>query len=748
MPTNSNLTFFTGFRTFIKRTAWSVSYLSLGLVILVATGSTANAQDQNGTPQQSITVAQWANKIWDYASRSKPHSTDKAFELLREIPATTNQTSINRMRESVARWTEHFQKIKETRTADLETARTELAAAVEKEDFRDAMRAAIEMQDLSDNPGQITQIPDVQEIVKHAVTLAHKAEKEGRVLEALDWFRRLDLLYDQQRTYYDDLLRVAERVSLLAFYAPERLHDLRNAYAVEQGEEPLPEYNHSGETWQDRIADITEHMILSALNEAHLRHIDGVSYKELADGGLQGIRTLLTTDDLVAAFPGMANERERISLLHYIDVQLDKINNAEKVTSGQFRRVLDDLVKQDRATVAIPKEVIFREFASGAMSRLDQFSTIIWPDEKPLFDRTLKGEFIGVGIQIELDKSRQLRVVAPLDGTPAQRAGIKRGDLIRMIDGKSTVGISLTQAVDEITGKKGTKVTLTIEREGEDELIPITITRDRIPLYTVKGWERTGSSETDWDYFVDPTNRIGYLRITGFSRDTEAEFDRAIDKMRSTGELNGLILDVRFDPGGLLSAATGIANRFVPRGILVSTADRNGKVDTWASPMRASLADLPVIVLVNAGSASASEIVSGCLQDHARALIVGERTYGKGTVQQVMYLDGGKAYLKLTMQQYLLPSGRSIHRSKDSKTWGVEPDVPVKMTSDQVVSLLDLRQEADITPIDQLDPDDPERPDPQRLLTEGRDPQLETALILLQAKVLAKQEGSTTIVLR
>ncbi len=715
------------------------------MLALVAAGP-ALAPAQSSEPV-TVTVSDWADEIWRSA-QANDGGAGVVYDLLREVPADHTHLGVRRMREAVAQWESHTEQIVAARETGRASAIEEMTAALDESDFREALRAAIELQDLSDDPASVPAMAEVQQAIQEALRQAHQAEADGRILEALDWFRRLDLLHEQERTYYDDVLRVAERVGLLAFYTPQRLHDLRNEFAVAEGEDPLPEYNSSGPDWQDKVRDITESMMYEAIGVAKNKHIDGVEYGDLAIGGLLGIRTLITTDDLTAAFPGLENEADRASLLRFLDANIEALKEEPALGRRDFRRIMDALIERTSTTVAIPDRVIYREFGNGAMSRLDAFSGIIWPDEKEMFDRNLTGDFIGVGIQIELDNSRQLRVVAPLDGTPAQRAGMKRGDLIRFIAAESTVGITLNQAVDQITGDRGTDVTLRVEREGAEEMIDFVLTRDRIPLYSAKGWKRTGKGETDWDYLIDPINHIGYVRLTNFSRETVSEFDRAVATMQQDGELHGLVLDLRFNPGGIFSAATGISNRFVSEGKLVSVADRSRIMPTWAMPFRASLADLPVVVLVNAGSASASEIVSGCLQDHDRAIIVGERSYGKGSVQQVRPLDYGAAYLKVTEQQYLLPSGRSIHREDGALSWGVQPDITVRMTSDQLVSLLEIRQEADITPVAQLDPDDPERPDPQRLLDEGIDPQLETAVLLLQTRVLAEEAGPTTMVQR
>jgi len=386
----------------------------------------------------------------------------------------------------------------------------------------------------------------------------------------------------------------------------------------------------------------------------------------------------------------------------------------------------------------------------GAMSVLDDYSAIIWPDELARFQRSTQGRFVGVGVQIQQDEELNIKVVTPLEGAPAQRAGIRTGDIIRAVNGKSTVGFTLDQAVDVITGPAGTEVSLTIERpnledeDAEPETFTVTLTRARIPLATVKGWERTGPGDDDWRWFIDPDSGIGYVRLTQFTQTTTRDFDKAIQAMRDEG-LNGLILDLRFNPGGILDQAVSIVSRFIPAGRpVVRTVDAEGRVrETKVSksiPSRKRLDDIPVAVLVNNGSASASEIVSGSLQAHAEAgsadvVVVGQRTFGKGSVQSVFGLDNqGPVGMKLTETHYIPFGGRDIHRDPGDQTWGVEPDVEVEMLLDRVSESLKIRRDADVWPTDEKGEliEAVERPDPDTLIEDGIDLQLQAALLAVQ----------------
>jgi carboxyl-terminal processing protease len=423
--------------------------------------------------------------------------------------------------------------------------------------------------------------------------------------------------------------------------------------------------------------------------------------------------------------------------------------------------VMMRLVQENERTVKVPKEALLHEFGNGCMAALDEFSGIIWPDEIRRFNKNTQGKFVGVGIQIEMDPLWNIRVVTPLDGTPAQRAGIIAGDVIKKVNGQSTEGFTIDQAVDVITGPIATKVVLTVERdvakesgELEKSEIDFTLTRAEIEEATVKGWRRSGAGERDWDWYISPESKIGYVRLTKFAEKTDVEFDRAIDQMRQQG-LNGLILDLRYNPGGLLEQAVAITSRFVDRD---KTRNFNGNIVTThikdntlfqierAQAGRARLAGVPAVILVNQGSASASEIVSGALQDYAnvgdaKVVVLGGRSYGKGSVQNVWGLNAaGTAAVKVTTQYYHLPGGRMIHKIPAASEWGVVPDIKVEMLPSQIQEALIIRQSADIAHLGdrQAAAGEAKPPaNPEDLIAKGTDLQLSEALLILEAQVVA-----------
>ena len=271
------------------------------------------------------------------------------------------------------------------------------------------------------------------------------------------------------------------------------------------------------------------------------------------------------------------------------------------------------------------------------------------------------GHFGGLGIIISI-KDDQLTIISPIEDTPAYRAGIKAGDKIVEIDGKSTEGIGLDEAVNILRGEKGTEVTLGIKRENIEELLEITIIRDIIEVKAVK------------EEVMGRDNNIGYIRITTFNANTEPELEKVLNKFKKDSDIQGIILDLRNNPGGLLDSAIEVTSKFIKEGPVVHIKDRDGIVATIDSRGN-KYPEWPLFVLVNEGSASASEIVAGAIQDSGRGELLGERTFGKGVVQQVFNLNDGSG-IAITTSEYYTPSERSINHI------GIEPDILVEPVED------------------------------------------------------------------
>jgi carboxyl-terminal processing protease len=324
---------------------------------------------------------------------------------------------------------------------------------------------------------------------------------------------------------------------------------------------------------------------------------------------------------------------------------------------------------------------LVEDMLNGGLDRLDPHSGFISKRDYKQFTRQSKGKFGGVGITLGYDPVtlNQLTVISPMVGTPAFDAGILAGDVILKIDGKSTEGMRLGEAVDLITGEPGEKVILSVRHES-GETQDITIVRAEIKVPSVLGDLRRVGRPKEWDFLVDKTNKIGYVRLTGFTETSADELRDAINQLKKDG-VRGLVLDLRDNPGGLLKSAKEISNLFLSDGRIVSTKGRNQEEEIYTADPHETLlgpdSKVPMAVLINRYSASASEIVSACLQDHKRAIVVGERSYGKGSVQNIIQMEHGESALKLTTASYWRPSGKNIHRfpdSKESDEWGVKPN--------------------------------------------------------------------------
>ncbi|HKK06552.1 MAG TPA: S41 family peptidase [Gammaproteobacteria bacterium] len=339
-----------------------------------------------------------------------------------------------------------------------------------------------------------------------------------------------------------------------------------------------------------------------------------------------------------------------------------------------FARIKNDYVEP------VDDKTLLENAIRGMISGLDPHSAYLDKSEFQELRIGTSGEFGGLGIEVGMEDGF-VKVIAPIDGTPAQKAGIKSGDLIIRLDDTPVKGMSLNDAVSKMRGKEGTKITLTIVREGVDKPFTVTLTRARIKVHSVRS------------HMLEPG--FGYVRISHFQQHTGDDLLKAVAKLKkeNKGDLKGLVLDLRNNPGGLLDAAVEVANAFVQHGTIVSV---RGRTPDSNLERHASSGDVlhgaPMVVLVNGGSASASEIVAGALQDDKRAVIMGQRTFGKGSVQTILPL-GGDTAVKLTTARYYTPSGRSIQAE------GITPDIPlsdVKVAAAQGSGIAPLK-EKDLT---------------------------------------------------
>lgn len=363
------------------------------------------------------------------------------------------------------------------------------------------------------------------------------------------------------------------------------------------------------------------------------------------------IKNLIITLSLsifLASF-ALANTENEDEITEADTLPLDELRTFTEV----FAKVKSDYVE------GIDDRKLIENAIRGMLEGLDPHSAYLDSSSYKELQEGTSGEFGGLGIEVGMEDG-YIKVISPIDGTPAEKSGIEAGDLIIRLDEKSVRGMSLNDAVELMRGKPGSDIVLSIVREGEEKPFDITITRAIITAQSVR-------SE-----ILEPG--FGYARISSFQTHTAEDLRKALEKLKEKNEnsLSGLILDLRNNPGGILNAAVGVSDLFLDSGLIVYTEGRiqDSKLRFNAKPSD-MLRDAPIIVLVNGGSASASEIVAGALQDHERAIIMGERTFGKGSVQTILPMNN-EAAVKLTTARYFTPSGRSIQAS------GIEPDITIE----------------------------------------------------------------------
>ena len=379
----------------------------------------------------------------------------------------------------------------------------------------------------------------------------------------------------------------------------------------------------------------------------------------------------------------------------------------------------------------------------GMMFQLDPYSGYIAADELPAFERRSRGDFSGVGVEVGM-QGGQLTVIAPAEGSPAAGAGVLAGDTLLSIDAQKLDGRSVFDVEEMLVGPPGTRVHLEVRHPGEREARKLSLVRGPVHLATVRGFRRDPSGA--WDYMIDRGDRtsrpgregprIGYVRVSNFRDNTIRDFDAALRELLDDGAA-ALLLDLRFNPGGLMQQAVEMVDRFVNDGIILSTVTRHRAVDEYMAVRAGTVDNLRLVVLINGNSASAAEIVAGSLQAHGRAAVVGERSFGKGSVQHLIHLVGHKSAVKLTVAYYRLPDGRIIHRTdKNAHTeqWGVTPDVRIALDESEVAAIQESRGRVDVWPASNTG----SSPIPELV----RDRQLEEALVIARLSDLPKGKGS------
>lgn len=353
-----------------------------------------------------------------------------------------------------------------------------------------------------------------------------------------------------------------------------------------------------------------------------------------------------------------------------------------RVDIYQMLKVFGDVVERVRADYVEPvnDRQLVENALNGMLTGLDAHSSYMNAKSFKDMQVQTRGRFGGLGIEVTEEKGL-IKVVTPIDDTPAFRAGVKPGDIITALDGKTVLGLTLGEAVEKMRGPPNSRIVLTIKRQNVDKPVEVALVREMIQIQVVK-------------FRLEPNN-IGYIRLSQFTEQADGGIKNAIRSLtrQAGGKLNGVVLDLRNNPGGLLDQAVAVTSNFISQGEVVSTRARHAEdSQRWSARGSDLLNGAPIVVLINNGSASASEIVAGALQDHQRAVLLGARSFGKGSVQTVIPLPGNNGAMRLTTARYYTPSGRSI------QALGVAPDVPVAESREEPVRF-GAEREADLNKV-------------------------------------------------
>lgn len=547
---------------------------------------------------------------------------------------------------------------------------------VERKEYDDALVWARFAADVAVDRDEFLAAEWITGLTRDSLTKSSKFRADSKWRKAWQLYAQLGMLFDREPRYR----KLERELGTLV-----RLESMFN------------KKNREKRTWEERLDKVRWEDAEDAFKLIAKWYVKKPNFKEIAEAGLVQMLLLAESEAAREAFEGLKNEDDRLEFEARVQARLDQVRDAPSIDRRaaveHFRRVVKDI---NNETVRIPKEVIIAELIRGAFDPLDDFTTVIWPQATDQFDKHTRGDFTGVGISIIKNRDDEIEVITPLEGAPAYFAGVQAGDVITDVDGVSIKGYSTNKVVRTITGPKNTPVTLTIRR-GKESLL-FDLIREKVKIESVKGTKRDRAHGERWDYWLDKDAGIGYIRLSSFQKNTHEDLTNAMSALVG-GHIKGLVLDLRGNPGGLLNSAWQISSLFLKRGeTVVTTKGRTrGQDQSFSAPSDGPYCDLPLTVLVDESSASASEIVSGAIRDNGRGTIVGARTFGKFSVQNLIPLGPmSKAKLKITTAKYYLPGGDSAHREPDSVKWGVDPDVMVRLARFERFNIWKMRRENDL----------------------------------------------------
>ncbi len=664
------------------------------------------------------------------------------------------QQQLNQLAEIVRRYTLTSQRRQSAR----ETAYAEMLAELEK------LRARADVNDVNDvDVNDVNDVSEVLSVIVRITEFANKSQKEqllsdafvkDTIQKAVDNAARFEVDGKWLEAYtncYYWLTTINPDNQGYSDYAQQLLD--KAAIVISFEDSPC-------ETREERYNGVEKKIFVRAIRFLAAYYVRVIEYDQMAIKALERCKLLgevlgaaseSATDSqtdkkgTLRITEGFFEPKNLRAWSANLEVLLDEVKYASGRPRGfdqdKFMDVFDEVLKLNEKTVGFPRSVLIAQFVEAALSALDPYTTLVWPKEVMDFEKIMTNEFTGIGIEISKQEGL-LTVASLLPDTPAYKSGLDAGDVIEKVDGLETKDMTLVCAVHKITGPKGTDVTLTIKRPNEEQTWDIIITRDKIVVPTIRGWQRTEAGK--WLYMIDQENKIGYVRITSFSAESAPNLEKVLVKLEKEG-LRGLILDLRLNTGGLLESAVAVADKFIEADAwVVKRQPRAGMGPAYEpSHKRGTHPNYPLVILMNSYSASASEIVAGALADekYKRAILVGNRTHGKGSVQGITVWPGGGAQLRYTMAYYHLPSNQRVESQEAMKKlgrtdWGIGPHVEIKLRSDELKKMLELQRDNDV--LVRADHDNTNHKLRKHTLEETLtdDPQLEAGLLIIKSKLL------------
>ncbi len=666
--------------------------------------------------------------------RQSSKSNDTAISELANVISEYEATEDRRLKAIEAAYEEQLAKLEKFK------AEKDIEDINDVNDIVEALTAINQVCEYAneEQKAQLLSDSSVKEVLQKAIDNAAKLEVEGKWLEAYTNCYVWLMVIDRDNEGYSD-------------YANELLD--KAAIAASFEDSPC-------ETRQERFSGVEKQMFIRTIVFLDLYYVNIIDYTQMANNAIERCELLGEVVGASSRFsPDYANtassksdsepfippgRKQLTTWLASLDALSDEVKSASEGSIGfgkrKFIEIFEKVLQLNELTMDLPQSILIAQFSEAALSALDPYTVIIWPKQVQDFEKMMTNEFTGIGIEISKPKGL-LTVASLLPDTPAYKSGLDAGDIIRAVDGLKTKDMTLSCAVHKITGPKGTKVTLTIERPGEEKTKDITIVRDRIIVPTIRGWQRTNTGR--WRYMIDQKNKIGYVRLTSFSAESAESLEKVLLQLEAKG-LRGLILDLRSNSGGLLDSAVAVADKFIEEGLIVKRRQGfSGMPISENARRRGTHPNYPLVILINSGSASASEIVAGALADekYKRAILVGTRTHGKGSVQGITSYPGEGAQLKYTMAHYHLPSDQRVESREAMKKlgrddWGVGPNVEVELKSNEIKKMIEMQRDNDV--LVQANHNNANHKQNKHTVEETleADPQLAVALLVAKSKLI------------